>query len=328
MMGEKVMITAQHLPAIFSITAFFCFLLLFCGVSQYLKFRSKKREIKDKIQQTRDGFDISDIDNPTPQSSKSNTKGIINFWGSIGKRVISENAMQHSGLRLKLLKAGVRRLNGPAIFWGAKIFLSLLLSLTFFLTRISLLKVFDPLQSVFICLCCFAIGYYLPDLWLRMRCDHRKARILNGFPDALDLLVICVEAGMGLDAAINRVAEETKLTNSVLSDELKLLNLEIRAGKSRQEAMRNLSLRVDLEEINSFVTLLIQTDKFGTSLAQTLRIYSDSFRTKRFQKAEEIAARLPVKLMFPCLLFIFPTIFIVILGPAAIQIYKTLLTQY
>ncbi len=321
------MITVQQLPAVISITAFFCLLMLFWGVSQYIKLRSKKRKLKDKIQKSTDSFDTSNIENPTPSLSESNTSSIINFWGSLGKRVISENALEHSGLRLRFLKAGVRRINAPAIFWGAKIFLSLSLSISFFVTRISLLKIFDPLQSVFICIGCFALGYYLPDLWLRMRSDLRKNKILNGFPDALDLLVICVEAGMGLDAAINRVADETKLTNSVLSDELKLLNLEIRAGKSRQQALRNLSLRVDLEEINSFVTLLIQTDKFGTSLAQTLRVYSDSFRTKRFQKAEEIAARLPVKLMFPCLLFIFPTIFIVILGPAAIQIYKTLLTQ-
>lgn len=321
------MITPQHIPAVISITAFICLLLLFWGVSQYIKLRSKKKQLKDKIQHSRDSFDTSDFQSPTSNLNESNTSSIINFWGSLGKRFISENALEHSGLRLRFLKAGIRRINAPAIFWGAKIFLSLSLSISFLITRISLLKIFDPLQSIFICLSCFASGYYLPDLWLRMRSNHRKIQILNGFPDALDLLVICVEAGMGLDAAINRVADETKLSNSVLSDELKLLNLEIRAGKSRPEALRNLSLRVDLDEINSFVTLLIQTDKFGTSLAQTLRVYSDSFRTQRFQKAEEIAARLPVKLMFPCLLFIFPTIFIVILGPAAIQIYKTLLTQ-
>ncbi len=226
-----MMIAPQHLPLVISITAFICLLLLFWGVSQYIKLRSKKRELKDKIQQSRESFDISDFDNPTPTLSESNTASIINFWGFLGKRVISENVLEHSGLRLRFLKAGVRRINAPAIFWGAKIFLSLSFSISFLVTRISLLKIFDPLQSVFICIVFFALGYYLPDLWLRMRSDHRKSKILNGFPDALDLLVICVEAGMGLDAAINRVADETKLTNSVLSDELKLLNLEIRAGK-------------------------------------------------------------------------------------------------
>ena len=320
------MITPQQLPAVISIMAFFCLILLFWGISQYIKINSKKRKLKEKVQQRSENFDISDMENPSPASNKSATSSIINLWGSLGKRVYSETTLDHSGLRLRLLKAGIRRINAPAIFWGAKIFLSLSLLICFFVARISLFKIFDPLQTVFISIIIFALGYYFPDLWLRIRSDRRKSKILNGFPDALDLLVICVEAGMGIDSAINRVADETKLTNSILSDELKLLNLEIRAGKSRQEALRNLSLRVDLEEINSFVTLLIQTDKFGTSLAQTLRIYSDSFRTKRFQKAEEIAARLPVKLMLPCLLFIFPTIFIVILGPAAIQIYKTLLT--
>lgn len=130
---------------------------------------------------------------------------------------------------------------------------------------------------------------------------------------------------MGLDAAINRVAEEIKLDSPVLSDELRLLNLEMRAGKLRQDALRDMAMRMDLEDVKSLVTLLIQTDKFGTSMAQALRVYSDSFRTKRFQRAEEIAAKLPVKLIFPCILFIFPSLFVVILGPAAIRIYETLI---
>jgi tight adherence protein C len=140
-------------------------------------------------------------------------------------------------------------------------------------------------------------------------------------------MVISVEAGMGLDAAIHRISTELRLTNPVLSDELKLLTLEVRAGKPRSEALRNLALRTDLEDVNSLVTLLIQTDQFGTSVAQTLRVYADSFRTRRFQRAEEIAARLPVKLIFPCVLFIFPSLFIVILAPALIQLFQALAPQ-
>ena len=151
--------------------------------------------------------------------------------------------------------------------------------------------------------------------------------MLEGIPDALDLLVVCVEAGMGLDAAINRVAEEIKLTNRILSDELKFLNLELRAGKSRQAALRNLAMRTDLEDVNSLVTLLIQTDKFGTSVAKALRVYSDTFRTKRYQKAEELAAKLPVKLVVPLIVFIFPSLFVTILGPAAIRIYEVFLAR-
>ena len=133
---------------------------------------------------------------------------------------------------------------------------------------------------------------------------------------------------MGLDSAVNRVAKETRLTSPELSDELNLMNLELRAGKQRQEAMKNLALRTNLDEIKSLTTLLNQTDKFGTSMADALRVYSDAYRTERYQKAEELAAKIPVKLIFPMLFFIFPSLFLVILGPAAISIYKNLLLRF
>jgi tight adherence protein C len=171
------------------------------------------------------------------------------------------------------------------------------------------------------------LGFYLPDIWLRQKTDKRKEKILNALPDALDLFVVCVESGMGLDSAIYRVAQEMRLNSLELSDELQLMNLELRAGKSRKDALKNLALRTNLEEINSLVTLLIQTDQFGTSMADALRIYSDSYRTQRYQRAEELAAKLPVKLIFPLVVFIFPALFVVLLGPAAISIYNALLKQ-
>jgi tight adherence protein C len=169
------------------------------------------------------------------------------------------------------------------------------------------------------------IGFYLPDIWLLQKSDKRKQNILNSLPDALDLLVIAVEAGMGLDSAIYRVASELKMNSPELSDELHFMNLELRAGKTRRECLKNLALRTNLDEINSLVTLLLQTDKFGTSLAKALRVYSDSYRSERFQRAEEIAAKLPVKLLFPLVAFIFPALFVVLLGPAAISIYNALI---
>jgi len=171
------------------------------------------------------------------------------------------------------------------------------------------------------------VGLYLPNLWLRLKIAKRKNKIFEGIPDALDLLVVCVEAGMGLDSAIYRVGEEIMLTNQPLSDELKLYNLEMRAGKSRRDSLKSLALRVDLEEIRSLVTLLIQAEKFGTSIAHSLRVYSDSFRTKRFQRAEEIAAKLPVKLIFPLMFFIMPALFVVLVGPAAISLYQGFVHQ-
>ncbi len=166
-------------------------------------------------------------------------------------------------------------------------------------------------------------GFYLPNLLLKMKISSRKDKISRGIPDALDILTVCVEAGLGLDAAMNRVAEESNLTNKPLSEEFKLYNLELRAGKTRQEALKDLAERTDIEELRNFSTLLIQTDKFGTSIAQALRTYSDSYRSKRFLKAEEIAAKLPVKLVVPLILCIFPALFVAIAGPAVIRIFHT-----
>ncbi len=320
-----MILSETDMPAIFSAIAFFTMLILFGGIYQFHRVYSKKRGLKQKIHQS----DLN-LESATQQRQLVGDEGklkgrVLNFLGYLGKQVSTEKTLDYSGMRVKFLRAGIRRINAPAVFWGTKLFLASVLSIAFFMIRITVLNIFEPVIVLGGCAFLFLLGFCAPDIWLHLRTEHRKSKILDGFPDALDLLVICVEAGMGMDAAINRVAEEIRLTNSVLSDEFKILNLEMRAGKSRQDALRNLTVRTDLDEINSLVTLLIQTDRFGTSLAQTLRVYSDSFRTKRFQKAEEIAAKLPVKLVFPTVLFIFPTMFIVILGPAAIRIYQTLL---
>ena len=166
------------------------------------------------------------------------------------------------------------------------------------------------------------MGFYLPDFFLSIRIGRRKDKIAKGLPDALDLLVVCVEAGMGLDAAINRVAEELRLSNRHFSDELKLYNLELRAGKSRQDALKNLTLRTDLEDLKSLTTLLIQADKFGTGVTQALRVYSDSFRTRRYLRAEEVAAKMPLKLIVILILCIFPALFVVILGPPLLRLLE------
>jgi tight adherence protein C len=169
------------------------------------------------------------------------------------------------------------------------------------------------------------LGFYFPDIFLAQKGEKRRQKLLQSLPDAIDLLVICVEAGMGLDSAITKVAQELKMSSPELSDELQLMNLELRAGKQRTDALKNLALRTNLDEISSLTTLLVQTDKFGTSMADALRVYSDSYRTQRYQRAEEMAAKLPVKMVIPLLLCIFPSLFLVILGPAAINIYRVII---
>ena len=219
------------------------------------------------------------------------------------------------------MRAGINNEELIPNYWGLKCFLGILLPILFFLLRITVFKVIQPNVTMIICIVLAIAGFYLPDLLLQIKISRRKDKISQGIPDALDILVVCVEAGMGLDAAMNRVADEIKLNNKPMSEELKLYNLELRAGKSRLDALRNLALRIDIEDIKNFATLLIQTDKFGTSIAQALRTYSDTFRTKRYMKAEEIAAKLPVKLMVPLIFCVFPALLVVLMGPAAIRIY-------
>jgi tight adherence protein C len=316
-------LTNPDMPLIFSILSFITLMLFFWGIFQHFLRHSKNAKLRERIVQSDHNDSLPDT-GQLAADSPGTDRPIASFLNFLGKRVAKENSIDYSAMRVKFLNAGIRRYNAPTIFRGVKILLATVLAVGFFMVRISVLRLVDPLATVALCVFLLLVGLYLPTIWLRFKIAERKNKLTEGLPDALDLLVICVEAGMGLDSAIQRVSEELKMANTSLSDELRLYNLEVRAGKSRHEALRNLSTRTDLEDINSLVTLLIQTDQFGTSIAQTLRVYSDTFRTRRYQKAEEIAARLPVKLVFPTAMFIFPSLFIVILGPAFIRIYRVL----
>jgi len=169
-----------------------------------------------------------------------------------------------------------------------------------------------------------ALGYYLPEILLNIITERRVGRMRDSLPDMIDLLVICTESGMGIDSAIARISREMARTSPELSQEFYLSSLEMRAGATRIEAMRNLALRSGLEDLEDLVSMLIQADKFGTSLADSLRVQSDMMRSRRSQRAEEIAAKIPLKLTMPLILFIFPTLLMVLLGPAMIQILKVL----
>lgn len=237
-----------------------------------------------------------------------------------GEAVKPREAKELSRMRTSLVHAGFRQPGAVEIYWGIKVASAIAgLGLGIFVAMSGWL----PGQyKMLATLACVSGAFYLPGVLLDSRVKKRQKAILHGLPDALDLLVVCVEAGMGLDAAIYRVCLELVHKEPILSAELRLLTLELRAGKSRREALKNLSARVGLEEMGSLVAMLIQTDMFGTSIAQTLRVYADSMRSKRFQLAEELAAKLPVKLLFPLIFFIFPTLLIVILGPAAISLIR------
>ena len=250
---------------------------------------------------------------------------LLGLFGALGNLTKPKKEEEVSHLRKAFMKAGYRREGTIVLYFGIKVLLAALFPLLFFLVKLLVVRVIPPMTVLAGAVLLALIGFYLPNLWLLIVTSRRQEMIQKGLPDALDLMVVCAEAGIGLDGAINRVGEEMKLGNRPLSDEFQLMSLELRAGKPRREALRNLAVRTDLDDIKSLSTLLIQTERFGTSIAQALRVHSDAMRTKRFQRAEEVAAKLPVKLLFPLILFIFPSLFVAILGPAVIQIYRTLL---
>jgi tight adherence protein C len=307
----------------------FLAIFLFClGILQFRRQLITRKEMLEKIKAGGEPVDMH-YEGPLPETNTSASKNaLLNFFIKLGNRIRPEKSGDTSIKRVRFLKAGIRHQRAGAIFWGVKCFLMLLFFVIFLVLRFSVYKVMSSQLTIALGVLIPFLGFYLPDIWLRQKTDKRKEKLLKALPDALDLLVVCVEAGMGLDESINRVAKEIKLQSPQLSDELSFLGLELRAGKQRQAALRNLAVRTNLEEVNNLVTLLIQADKFGTSIADTLRVYSDAFRTERFQRAEELAAKMPVKLIFPLILFIFPALFIVIIGPAVISIYRNFILRF
>jgi tight adherence protein C len=251
---------------------------------------------------------------------------LVSLAGRVGDSFKPKKTAELSKLRTRLIQAGLRQHNAPAVFWGVKIGMLAVGAALAVLVNVALLAGAKQQLVLMDYLCLPALFLFAPGLWLDKKIEARKKAIQNGLPDALDLLVVCVEAGMGMDQAVHRVSLEMKATCPVLSEELRLLTLELRAGKSRREGLKNLAGRIGLDDVNSLVALLIQADLFGTSVAATLRVYADSMRTKRFQKAEEIAAKLPVKMLLPLIFFILPPLFIVIMGPGVIRLMHVLST--
>lgn len=306
----------------------FCGTLLFLlGAFYYLKYRQDHAVLVDKVKTGGIPRAIEVVPD-VPDSGRS-FKDLLMRTSTWAGRMAKpkETGEDGSYLRKLFFNAGVRQPGAASIFWGAKVLCAVVFPALAFMGRVFMDRPLLQFQMLLLLGALALIGFYLPDLYLKLRIRRRQADIVRGFPDALDLLVVCVEAGMGLDAAVNRVADEIRLSSPVISDEFRILNLELRAGKARIDALRNLGMRTDVEEVRSFATLLVQTDRFGTSVAQALRVHSDAMRTRRYQKAEELASKLPVKLMVPLIFFIFPAIFVVVVGPAVIQIYHTIIAR-
>lgn len=221
-------------------------------------------------------------------------------------------------LQTKLVRAGYRGHEAIAVFFGIRLGVAMLL---FGICSTPILM--RPNLGFALAAC--GLGYLLPSMALGRLAKRRQHRIRLGLADALDLLVVSVEAGLGLDQAIQRVGEEIAFAYRDLSDELRLVNLELRAGKGRTEALRALAERTGVDDLSSLVAMLVQTDRFGTSVAQSLRVHAETMRTKRRQRAEEAAAKTGVKMVFPLVFCIFPAIWVVTIGPAAIKFVQVLI---
>jgi tight adherence protein C len=255
----------------------------------------------------------------SPLSRDANPIKVANIINILSKLSLPEEGWQSSGVQLKFVQAGIRNKKAPLYYFAVKTVLSLVLPgvlglfLYFSKSHISFVL------SVLIVLLTAAAGYYLPEIALYFITQKRIERMRESLSDMMDLIVVCTEAGMSVDAAIARISREMVRTDPDLAQEFYLSSLEMRAGSTRIDALRNLALRTRLEEMSDFVSVLLQADKFGSSLAESLRVHADMMRTRRSQRAEELAAKIPVKVALPLVLFILPTIFLVILGPAAIQ---------
>jgi tight adherence protein C len=265
---------------------------------------------------------ISEAINPRPKE-KSLTSVVQHAKSSIGSLMESvENLMPKSDKEIsivlqRLTRAGYRGESAVKVFYGCKLVTPILLAAIALVTG---LANFGPF---FVYLLALGGGFLAPDFWLGKKIEKRQKKLNRGLPDVLDLLVICMEAGLSLDQATARTAHELAQSQPELSDELNIVVLEQRAGRARSDAWKNMSDRTGVESLRNLVSMLVQTEQFGTSIAKMLRVHSDSLRVQRIQMVEELASKTSVKLVFPLVLFIFPALFLVTLGPAAIVMVES-----
>ena len=266
---------------------------------------------------------LAEIEDPATLAKKERFQGVMETAKALSAPLMPQTELEQNALKVRLANAGFRSDSAVSVYLGLR-FASLML---FFLISmaIALPNFGFALKSLYWIVGLTGIGFYLPNIvlwWLRRK---RQQEIFLTLPDALDLLVVCVESGLGLDAALRKVCDEMKNHAKIICEELSLANFQLQIGRPRREVLHDLGVRTGVDDVRSLAAILIQADRFGSSIAQALRVQSDSMRTRRKQLAEEKAAKTAVQLIFPLVLFIFPGIFVVLVGPAAISIMKTLI---
>lgn len=299
---------------IVSVISVFVFVAILTGSLLYM-FINRKSVVQqrlEKLMTSNGSFELRKaalIQEDTPLES---------FLSRLGKKLPTSSANSHTYART-LVAAGFRK-ESVAIFLGSKIVLAVVLPALFILLYALPRGVVLKPEIIIYELALAILGFLLPSVWLQRVAKNRATEIFHTLPDVLDLLTVCVEAGVSIDAALVKTCENPQFAGNPLTDELKVVSRECRAGKLRAEALRDMAERTMVDDVSAFVSMMIQTERFGTSLAQSLRVHSDALRTKRRQIAEESAAKTSIKMLFPLVFFVFPALMVVLLGPALIML--------
>ena len=311
----------MDVPLIVGLVTFLAVMLVSSAVFLYFNSREALQTWRRRADGASAALESEAASSGMVEKLKAQLQALLEWFGKLNQ---PSNVEKVLATRRLLINAGYRSGKASVFFVGAKLLLAIVIVCLLAMIPAKVLGFPSAAILTFVYVLAAACGYYAPAYWLRRAIANRKDALQRAIPDALDLMVVCVEAGLGLDQAIGRVGEEVKRAHPELNDELNMLTLELRAGVARQEALRNLAHRTDLEELRNLVALLVQTDRFGTSIGQALRVHADSMRTTRRLKAEELAAKLPVKLLLPLIFFIFPSMFMVVIGPACIKMIRVL----
>lgn len=285
---------------------------------------SKRNRAEERLEDWKDPSGRRRREETAKNPGEAMTRVLEKATPALAKPLQPKSELEVGKLKQRLMQAGFRSQEAPTIFLGLK-FLSLLAGLA--IGGGGILIFGTKMQTMLNSGAVGCMMFFVPDVLLYLISSSRRESIFLGLPDALDLMVVCVEAGLGLDQAMRKVAEEMKRTYRIIAEEFGLCNLQLQMGKSRSEALQELGARSGVEDLRALASILIQADKFGSSIAQALRVQSESMRTRRSQIAEEKAAKTAVKLIFPLVLFIFPGIFVVLVGPAGIDMYRKMFTS-
>jgi tight adherence protein C len=303
------------------------FAAFFMGVWSILSLISQRNsKATDRLARLSRPASLADMEDPAQMQKHERFQGLKETAKALSAPLMPQTELEQNNLKVRLANAGFRSDSATSIYLGLRLgslLLFLLTAVCIFVPKYGFGKeTLLPLITRVVLLT--AVGFYLPNIilwWVRRK---RQQEIFLTLPDALDLLVVCVESGLGLDAAMRKVCEEMKDHAKVIAEEFSLSNFQLQMGRPRREVLHDLGVRTGVDDVRSLAAILIQADRFGSSIAQALRVQSDSMRTRRKQLAEEKAAKTAVQLIFPLVLFIFPGVFVVLVGPAAINIAKTL----